>query len=440
MVAFHARVADEDESHQRSLIESSKRAWVFVARSLAPVQKATRRLALTLTKAVLLATVLTLAGGYIIASYGTRPIREVADRIAGIEPGHPRLEIDASRVPLELDPIVQKTDLLLHRIDEELSRQRRLTADVAHDLRTPVAGVRALLDVCVQRERKPQEYVETIGAAQAALRQLSLLLDNVLTLARLDSNAERPLFAEVRLSDVIGDATAVLKPMTAVRQVAIRSVGEVDAVIPCDRAMLAKILTNLLANAVEYTSPNSLVTLAIERHETTLAIHVRDCGPGVPDAQREKIFDRFVRGDVARAGSANHSGLGLPIARGLARLLGGDVRLNPRSDLPRQRFRRGPADNPSGLRRFPDGRRMNLLRRMRPPERGPTTSRREDRVRLFRKQLAVNQKTRRCRAEGMPSWARYLATVRRAMGDAGLAELLDDLIVGQGIGPCPRHR
>jgi signal transduction histidine kinase len=331
VAAFHATVAEEEESRRHASIGPSLRAWVFVARPLAPVEKATRRLALTLAKAILFATFITLVGGYIVASYGTRPIREVADRIAGIEPGHLRLEIDPSRVPLELDPIVQKTDSLLQRIDEELCRQRRLTADVAHDLRTPVAGVRTLLDVCVQRERTAGEYIETIGAAQAALRQLSMLLDNVLTLARLDSNAERPLFAGVRISDAIGDATAVLKPMAAVRHIDIHSVGPVDSVIPCDRTMLGKILTNLLANAVEYTSPNSLVILAIEKHETRLVIHVRDRGPGVPDEQRERIFDRFVRGDAARAGSANHSGLGLPIARGLARLLGGDVRLNPDS-------------------------------------------------------------------------------------------------------------
>ena len=333
IVAFHASVLADEEKPKADTSERPARAWVFVARPLAPVERAARRLGLTLTKAVLLATIFTLLGGYAVARHGTRPIRRVADRIAAVTPDHPRLEIEPSDVPSELDPIVQKTDALLQRIDEELRRQRQLTADVTHDLRTPVAGVRALLDVCVQRERTPGEYVETIGAAQAALRQLSLLLDNVLTLARLDSRTEQPLVGSVAISEAIADAVITLRPMATARQVAINSTGAAECVIACDRAMLVKILTNLLANAIEYSSPHSMVLLIVEQHAGRLVIHVKDRGPGVPAEQRERIFDRFFRGDLARSGSAGHSGLGLPIARGLARLMGGNVYLKADDEL-----------------------------------------------------------------------------------------------------------
>lgn len=302
-------------------------ARVLVARSTGSVDSTLAQLAWTLVGVTGVSILAALVGGYLIAGHGVRPIVEVSQAIAQVAPEHPCLNIELQHVPVELDPIIGKTDDLLRRIDRELERQRQLTADVAHDLRTPVAGVRTLLDVCVQRDRNAAEYVETINTARGALRQLSQLLDNVLTLARLDAGAEEPQLVRVRIADVIRDATEMVRPAAVARGVRIEYNADSDVHVRSDPGKLVKILTNLLSNAVHHSPAEGSVCIQAAIEPNHLVITVRDSGPGVPPALRESIFDRFVRGDAARTHDENHHGLGLPIARGLARLVGGDVEL-----------------------------------------------------------------------------------------------------------------
>ena len=307
-------------------------ARVLVARSTGNMDSTLAKLAWTLAGVVGVSILAALLGGSLIARHGVRPIVEVSQAIAQVAPEHPRLDIDLQRVPIELDPIIGKTDDLLRRIDRELERQRQLTADVAHDLRTPVAGVRTLLDVCVQRDRNVTEYVETINTARGALRQLSQLLDNVLTLARLDAGAEESQWVRVRIADVIRDATELVRPAAVARGVHIESHDDSDVHVWTDPRKLVKILTNLLSNAVNHSPTGGVVCIQTTIEPNHLVISVRNSGPGVPRALSESIFDRFVRGDTARSQDEKHHGLGLPIARGLARLLGGDVELAMREE------------------------------------------------------------------------------------------------------------
>jgi len=303
------------------------RARVLVARPVGDVESTLTQLAWTLAGVAGVSILAALVGGHFVARQGVHQIVAVAKAIAQVAPDHPRLEIDLQRVPVELDPMIEKTGSLLCLIDRELERQRQLTADVAHDLRTPVAGVRTLLDVCVQRDRDAAEYVETINTARAALRQLSQLLDDVLTLARLDAGAEQPHVMRVLIKDVIRDATEIVRPAAIARGVSIECDGDCRVCIQTDPSKLMKILANLLSNAVGQSLPGGVVHVGTSADGNGCIIHVRDSGPGVPADLRNSIFDRFVRDDRARSGDDGHHGLGLPIARGLARLLGGNVEL-----------------------------------------------------------------------------------------------------------------
>ncbi len=315
------------------------RATIFVGRSAAGLENAIAGLRWTLGGVLIAAAFAALAGGHIVATYGTREIQVVAGRIAKVRPENPRLEIDEHVVPVELLPMVQTTQALLLRIDDELARQRRLTADVAHDLRTPLAGVRTLLDVCLTRERSTPEYVETIAQALAAVRQTSTMLDNVLTLSRLDADAERPRFQDVAIADILKNAMEAVTPLAIQKGVMIRNgrgaeeVGDsLDARIETDSAFLMKILVNLFSNAIEHSPAGGTVQISNEVQDGRIEIKVSDQGPGVLPELRERIFERFFRNDAARTTGSGHSGLGLPISRGLAQLLGGDVTLDHSED------------------------------------------------------------------------------------------------------------
>jgi two-component system OmpR family sensor kinase len=206
----------------------------------------------------------------------------VADQIAHIEPGRLERESAAADIPIELDPIVDKIDQLLLRIEDELARQRRLTADVAHDLRTPLAGIRTLFDVTLRRERSGGEYRECIATAQAALRSLSALLDHVLTLARLDAQVEVARVASVDLATVIHSAVDIVQPSARSKDVTIEVTGATSHVLETDAHKLTTILVNLLANAVEYGPRSARVTVSVKRAEGGITILVKDEGAGIP--------------------------------------------------------------------------------------------------------------------------------------------------------------
>ncbi len=328
-VAGLHRVArpDEDEIEEDPAVKPIG-AFVFVARPLAPLQATLGRLTSSLLAVSAAAMLLALAGGVFAVRRGLRPLQLVAADLGRVAPENPHLQLSGSRAPIELQPIVSTIDRLLGRIREELHRQRCLTADIAHDLRTPVAGMRTLLDVSLQRERSAIEYAAAMEQCRGALRQLTALLDDVMALSRLDAGVDEVRLQRVPLKAIVEDAVATVQPMAAARGVALRCEDCRGVELESDRAKVTQILANLLSNAIEHGQDGKLVELGFALTPDRLECSIADRGRGIEAPLRARIFDRFVRGDAARSGENEHHGLGLPIAVGLARLLGGDIRLD----------------------------------------------------------------------------------------------------------------
>ncbi|MCC7294039.1 MAG: HAMP domain-containing histidine kinase [Phycisphaerales bacterium] len=318
---------DEDELDEDSAVRPIG-AFVFVARPLAPLQATLRRLTSGLIAVSAAAMLLALAGGAFAVRRGLRPLQLVAADLGRVMPENPHLQVSATSVPIELQPVISTIDRLLGRIREELHRQRCLTADIAHDLRTPVAGMRTLLDVSLQRERSAMEYAAAMEQCRGALRRLSALLDDVMVLSRLDAGVDEVRLQRVPLDAIVEDAVATVQPMAAARGVALRCADCRGVELDSDRAKVTQILANLLSNAIEHGRDGKLVEVGFALTPDRVECAIVDQGPGIAAPLRARIFDRFVRGDATRSGEDGHHGLGLPIALGLARLLGGDIRLD----------------------------------------------------------------------------------------------------------------
>lgn len=156
------------------------------------------------------------------------------------------------------------------------------------------------------------------------------------SLVRLEAGADHLQWQTAAIHEIAGAALAAVQPLAEVRGVTLEPRISPALMLRTDSAKLTKILSNMLANAVEHSAPGESVVINAALDATSLQIAVEDRGPGVPPELRGRIFERFVRGDVSRTADGHH-GLGLPIARGLARLLGGDLYLD--SDLaPGSRF------------------------------------------------------------------------------------------------------
>jgi two-component system sensor histidine kinase QseC len=240
---------------------------------------------------------------------GLRPLDQVAEQIATRRPEH--LEaLEPLTAPEEIRPLVESLNKLFKRVEQAIEAEKRFTADAAHELRTPLAGLAAQAQVAL-RARDADERRHAIDQLITSSRRSTRLVDQLLTLARLDPNGPVPA-GHVELDWLAGQVCAINGPLAVESGVALE-LEAVPAVVAGDPDLLRILLRNLVDNAIRYTPPGGRVTVAVR--DRTLS--VTDTGPGIPAAERERVFDRFHR----LAGQDKEgSGLGLSIVARIADL------------------------------------------------------------------------------------------------------------------------
>ena len=200
------------------------------------------------------------------------------------------------------------------------ARTRRFVADAAHELRTPLAGVQAVAEAATSPELDVEERDRLHLLLLRETRRAGRLVDDLLALARIDAGIElrRDPVELVDLANAEAERVRLLAPERDV------TVVGAPVTVPGDGARLAQVLGNLLDNARRHTPAGGRITVRVSAGPVA-TVRVEDSGPGVPPADRERIFDRLVRLDEARTFDDGGAGLGLAIARGIARAHGGDL-------------------------------------------------------------------------------------------------------------------
>ena len=236
--------------------------------------------------------------------------------------------IHSSNPPVEFLPVVQSINGLFQRIEEAISIQRGFVAVAEHELRTPLAALRAHAQVA-QRARDGAERSESLTALMRGVDRTAILLNQLLDLARLDAllgKGGSPLNeppSHVELAPLVAIVLSDLRPEYARRQLTIATQLDAKAVIGVDFAM-EMILRNLLRNAVFCTPPGGHVIVASEPTVEGTMLTVDDSGPGIPVAERERVFERFRRGPGAHSDGV---GLGLSIVQTAAEAHGAQIHL-----------------------------------------------------------------------------------------------------------------
>ncbi len=215
---------------------------------------------------------------------------------------------------------------LLARLQRSFDAQRQLVSDVAHELKTPAAVIAAEAQELARghlSESEAREAQETIARAAAGLARE---VDDLLELARIDAAAMQPAEkAEVDVDEAVDDAIAAAAALAKDHGISIVREGRADCRINGDRTGLTRAVANLILNAVRYSPRGCRVRVATRQTEKACDIDVADCGPGVPAAERARIFERFVRLPDARRLHPEGSGLGLAIVDQVVRAHGGSV-------------------------------------------------------------------------------------------------------------------
>ena len=299
--------------------------------SLADVDAVLRRIRRTFALLIPLLLVVAASGGYFIAMRGLAPVSAMAARAADIGATNLR-----DRVPVsggqELAGLARVVNDLLDRLEASFTQQRRFMADASHELRTPTAILRTEADVTLAQEHRPEEeYRASMTIVRDAVRRLGRIVDDLFLLARADSGTAIGRRELVYLEEVVFDAARAVRSLVDARQVRVEIADVIEAPVNGDADLLGRLVLNLLDNATKHSPIGGVVRVAVARRGGQFELTVTDAGPGIPEEDRERIFERFVRLDDGRADGdptrPSGAGLGLAIARRVAELHGGHLEL-----------------------------------------------------------------------------------------------------------------
>ncbi|WP_128380545.1 sensor histidine kinase [Streptomyces cavernae] len=295
-----------------------------------------------------LALLALVACGRALLRRGLKPLSDMAHTARGIT-SHDLT--DSARLPVRADggnggPEVEELrtafNRMLEHIDDALAvrteaeqRLRRFVADASHELRTPLMSVRGYADLFqYAAANAPEERDKHLARLRAEAARMGFLLDDLLLLARLDAaDVETPLrMEEADLVELVQQAADAFRAAHPGRPLTVTS-GSDPVMLRMDTLRIRQVLDNLLTNAAVHTPADTKVSVEVGRCGTALesaTVRVTDSGPGIPAADRERVFDRFYRVDKARSRDRGGSGLGLAVASSLVRAHGGTVELTSR--------------------------------------------------------------------------------------------------------------
>ncbi|MFF4396308.1 sensor histidine kinase [Streptomyces sp. NPDC001480] len=313
------------------------------AAPLADVEGTVRRLVVVQVVAFALALLALVVFGRKMLRRGLQPLSDMATTAHGIA-SHDLTE-SAARLPLRADapgggPEVEELrtafNTMLEHIDASLAvraeaeqRLRRFVADASHELRTPLMSVRGYADLFqYAAANEPAERDRHLARLRAEAARMGVLLDDLLLLARLDAaEVEAPLRpADADLTELVREAADAFRAGHPDRPLTVGT-GPEAVKLRLDPLRIRQVLDNLLTNAAVHTPAGTEVSVMVFREAGTVAVRVSDSGPGIPAADRARVFDRFYRVDKARSRDRGGSGLGLSVARALVEAHGGTLAL-----------------------------------------------------------------------------------------------------------------
>ncbi len=256
------------------------------------------------------------------AERALRPLSSMARELRARDPAllAPLVE---ERRDEEILPLVRALNDLLRLLAAALDKQRAFVADAAHELRSPLTALKLQLQL-LDRAADAQARREAGARLAAGIERASHLAEQLLTLARNEPDAGEPPVAAVRLDETVREAIAEAAPLADARGVDLGLAAAEEISVQGDADALRVLVRNLADNGVRYTPRGGRVDVSVHRRDGEALIEVADTGPGVPEADRARVFSRFYRG---HAGDESGSGLGLAIVKAIAERHGGRVEL-----------------------------------------------------------------------------------------------------------------
>ncbi len=259
----------------------------------------------------------------LIVRGGIRPLQRLANQVDAISSNRLNERIATEDLPVELVGLAKAFNGMLARLDASFARLSEFSADIAHELRTPVSNLLTQTQVMLSRQRSVKVYRDVLASNAEELERLGRMVSDMLFLAKTDNALQLVDRESVDLSQEVGELFEFYEALAAEKSVKLRLKGAVS--VKADRTMLRRALNNLLSNAVRYTNAGGCVDVSLERDREKAVISVTNPGPPIPETVRNRLFERFYRADAARSRDTEGAGLGLSIVKAIAQLHGGGV-------------------------------------------------------------------------------------------------------------------
>jgi two-component system, OmpR family, sensor kinase len=311
--------------HAQAETLGSTRLLVVVGMPLADLQREQAEAREAMVIGLPIALLLAAGGGLWLATIGLRPIAEMAAKAARLPPtgeedlGRPARSDELGRLALAFNGLVA-------RLRATLATQRQFMADASHELRTPVAVVQTTADVTLSRAHRGEaEYRDAIAVMGGEARRLGRLVEDMLVLARADAGAYPIRMVDLYIDEIVAECARTFEVVAQQRGVrlVVQTLPEME--LRGDEDLLRRLIVNVLQNAIQHTARDGAIVISAERAGDRALIRMADGGAGIPDADRERIFQRFVQLDPSRRSVG--VGLGLPIASWIAHVHGGELAL-----------------------------------------------------------------------------------------------------------------
>jgi len=267
---------------------------------------------------------LTAVLGSWLARGSLRPIKEINRTARRITGTHLEETIPTTGNRDELDDLAHTLNEMIASIRDSVRRMQRFSANAAHELRTPLNAMRSRLDVTLEKQREPEEYRRILGEMAEEVESLSNSVHAMLRLAQSEAGLQPEQRVSVEISSILGEVVEFFQPLATDAGV-ILSLQPADPVtVPGDPSWLHQLFANLLHNAVKYTPSGGRIEVAVATDEEDwVEVIVRDTGIGIDPEQASRVFEPFHR--AAARPEASGVGLGLPLAREIARAHGGEI-------------------------------------------------------------------------------------------------------------------
>jgi len=267
------------------------------------------------------------------ARSGLRPLRNMSRIAASVSASSLTTRLPEEQMPTELAELTQAFNGMLGRLEDGFQRLSAFSADIAHELRTPLSNLLTHTQVTLTRPRDIEDYREALLSNLEELQSMAQMVNDMLYLAKAEHGLLTPTRERLQLEDEVRTVLEFFAPLAEEAQVTLSSNGHGS--IDGDRTMLRRVLSNLLDNAVRHTPAGGYVEVTLGEADERARITVENSGADIPQELLTRLFDRFYRADQARSESREHAGLGLAITRSIIQAHGGTIRCESKEGVTR---------------------------------------------------------------------------------------------------------